>query len=111
MTRALAPMSTDEFEVVRFAEHAGSILSIAAGKAKNLFGALLDRAAARPVVITKNDRPAVVVIEADRYLTLLRDQEELLTRKAVEISETQGFIGPDATAELNAEIRRRAAIG
>ena len=111
MTRALAPMSTDDFEVVRFAEHAGSILSIAAGKAKNLFGALLDRAAARPVVITKNDRPAVVVVEADRYLALLRDQEELLTRKAVEIAATQGFIGEDATAELNTEIKRRAAIG
>jgi prevent-host-death family protein len=104
-------MGKDEFELVHFAEHAGSILGIAAGRAKNLFGTLLDRAAARPVVITKNDRPAVVVVEADRYLTLLRDQEELLTRKAVEIAEGQGFIGEEATADLNAEIRRRAAVG
>ena len=111
MSRALAPMSTDEFELVHFAEHAGSILAIAAGKAKNLFGVLLDRAAGRPVVITKNDRPAVVVLQAERYLALLRDQEELLTRKAVEIADSQGFIGPDATDELNQGIRRRAAIG
>jgi prevent-host-death family protein len=109
--RTLAPIQNDDFELVRLSEHAASLWAIASGRAKDLFGPLLERAAGRPVVITKKDRPAVVVVAAEQYLRLLRDHEELLTQRALEIERTQGYIGEEATAEFCATIERAAAQG
>ncbi len=110
MARGVAPIARDEFEPIRLAEHAATLLGIAAGKAKDLFGALLERAAGKPVVILKKDRPVVVVVPAEQYLTLIRDREELLTRKAIEIEARQGYLSEAETAAFETEVNRLAAL-
>ncbi len=110
MARVVSAIAHDEFEPIRLAEHAATLLGIAAGKAKDLFGALLERAAGNPVVILKKDRPAVVVVPAELYLTLIRDREELLTRKAMEIAGQQGYLSEKETAAFEAEINRLSAL-
>ena len=110
MARVVSAIAHDEFEPIRLAEHAATLLGIAAGKAKDLFGALLERATGNPVVILKKDRPAVVVVPAELYLTLIRDREELLTRKAMEIAGQQGYLSEKETAAFEAEINRLSAL-
>ena len=106
--RVLAPVKQDPFESVRLTEHTAVMWGIAAGKAKNLFGALIEKAVGLPVVILKKGRPSVVVLQADLYLDLVRDREELLTRRAVEIEREQGYIGDAETAKVIARIKHEA---
>lgn len=109
MARVLSPIEQDAFEPVRLAEHASTLPGIAASRAKNLFGRLMERAMAKPVVITKGDRPAAVMLSPEAYLDLLRNREELLTLKALAIETEQGYLGEEETAQLFAGIKRRAA--
>ena len=106
--KTLSPIALDSFESVTLSEHATTLLGIAAGKAKNLFGQLLERALVTPVVVTKNDRPTAIVMSPAKYLELMREHDELMTLRALEIERTQGYIGETATAEFIAEIERQA---
>lgn len=106
--KTLSPIALDNFETVTLSEHASTLLGIAAGKAKNLFGQLLERALVTPVVVTKNDRPTAIVMSPARYLELLREHDELMTLRALEVERTQGYIGEDAAAALIAEIEQKA---
>ena len=45
---------------------------IAAGKAKNGFGLLIDTARVEPVMIEKHGRPVVVVLAIEEYERLIR---------------------------------------
>lgn len=106
MPRVLSPIEPDAFEAVRLAEHAAMFLGIAATKAKNTFGAVIERCMVRPVIVFKNDRPAAVVLSPETYLKLVHDQEELLTLKAIE-AEGEGYLSADETADFFAAAERR----
>ena len=61
--------------------------SVTSADAKNNFGELIDLARAAPVMVTKYDRPVVVVMAAEEY-------EKLVGRKKVKrapfVSKTRG---------------------
>lgn len=106
MPRFLSPVEPDAFEPVRLAEHTTTFLGIAATKAKNLFGAVVERCMVRPVIVFKNDRPSAVVLCPEAYLKLIHDQEELLTLKAIE-AEREGYLSAEDTADFFAAAERR----
>ena len=106
MSRVLAPIEQDAFEPIRLAEVATSFLGIAASKAKNLFGSVIERAASQPIVVVKNDRPSAFVISPKAYLSLVRDREELLTLRAIE-AEKSGYLSAEETDEFFEAARQR----
>ena len=60
---------------------------MAAGKAKNGFGLLIDMARAEPVTIQKYGRPVPVVLSVEEYERLIAHQEP--TSSAIETTQRQ----------------------
>lgn len=62
---------------------------MAAGKAKNAFGLLIDMARAEPVVIEKHGRSVAVVLAAEEY-ERLKVLEEAMPNRATEARKRAG---------------------
>lgn len=74
---------------------------MAAGKAKNGFGLLMDTARAEPVTIEKHGRPVAVVISVEEYERLKARAEGVATEK-------QSVVQPAPEADGRVGMPRRS---
>lgn len=75
------------------------VVTITSKEAKEKFGVLVDTARREPVVVTKHDRPVVVVVSSERYAELEALEDRVWTARAVE-AERSGYLSPEETSEF-----------
>lgn len=108
MARVLSPVEQDAFEPVQMRELMGTFIGIAASKAKNLFGSLIERSAAQPVILVKNDRPSAIVVSPETFIAYRREHEELITLRAM-LAEREGYLSAEETDAFFDAAERRLA--
>lgn len=67
--------------------------------AQNKFGELLDIAQSEPVVVTRRDRPVVVVVSTKRYDELEALEDAVWAARAREASKS-GYASPEESMEF-----------
>ena len=74
---------------------------VAAKYAKNNFGAVIDEARRGPMVITKNGRPSVAIIDIELYQYLQDEMEDYyLGLRSNEAIANGNFLSPEETKKL-----------
>ena len=72
--------------------------TIDAREAKNHFGALLDAAQRRPVIILKHGRRAAVMLSDEQYKLFEQMEDYVWGKKAMAILKKNDFLGPRKSA-------------
>ena len=75
------------------------MVTLTSKEAKEKFGVLVDTARREPVVITKHNRPTVVVISTERYAELETLEDELWATRARQ-AEKKGYLKTDESEAI-----------
>lgn len=73
--------------------------TMSASEAKNRLGQAIDAALAEPLILTKKERPAVVMLSVAEYQRLVAVDEGEMLRRAV-LSEKAGYLSPEESESL-----------